>query len=51
MQPVHEIPPKLNGKLHSGSGPDIVGQDAGWVGWPNGTQKLGSLRIQSISNT
>ena len=40
MQPVHEIPPKLNGKLHSGSGPDIVGQD-----WPNGTQKLGSLYI------
>ena len=51
VQPVHEMPSKLNGKLHSGSGPDIVGQDAGWVGWPNGTQKLGSLHIQSISNT
>ena len=45
VQPVQEVPAKLNGKLHSGSGPDIVEQDAGWVGRPNGTQELGLLFI------
>ena len=45
VQPVQEVPAKLNGKLHSGSGPDIVGQDAGWIGRPNGTQQWGSLYI------
>ena len=47
VQPVQEMPSKINGKLHpeDGSGPDIVGQDAGWVGRPNGTQELDSLFI------
>ena len=39
VHPVQETPSKINGKLHSedGSGPDIVEQDAGWVGRPEGT--------------
>ena len=36
VQPVQEMPSKINGKLHAedGSGPDIVEQDADWVGRP-----------------
>ena len=47
VQPVQETSAKLNGKLHSAdwSGPDIVEQDAAWVGRSNGTQELGLLFI------